>query len=133
VLAMRSTARRALACEQEAAELEAQLDRLVRRFAPELLDQLGIGPVVAGQVITSWSHRGRVRYEAAFAKLGGAAPIEASSGPSPGTDSTGLAIDSSTARSTPSCWSECVKTAPPRTTSSAASLRARPSATSSGA
>jgi len=80
VLAMRSTARRALACEQEAAELEVQLDRLVRRLAPELLDQLGIGPVVAGQIITSWSHHGRVRSEAAFAKLGGAAPIEASSG-----------------------------------------------------
>ena len=56
VLAMRTTARRALACEREAAELEVQLDRLVRRLAPELLGQLGIGPVVAGQVITSWSH-----------------------------------------------------------------------------
>jgi transposase len=69
VLAMRSTARRALACEREAAELEVQLDRLVRRLAPELLGQLGIGPVVAGQVITSWSHHGRIRSEAAFAKL----------------------------------------------------------------
>jgi transposase len=45
-----------------------------------LLGQLGIGPVVAGQVITSWSHHGRVPSEAAFAKLGGAAPIDASSG-----------------------------------------------------
>jgi transposase len=80
VLAMRSTARRALGCEREAAELQAQLDRLVRRLAPQLLDQLGIGPVVAAQVITSWSHHGRIRSEAAFAKLGGAAPIEASSG-----------------------------------------------------
>ena len=80
MLAMRTTARRALACEREAAELEVQLDRLVRRLAPELLGQLGIGPVVAGQLITSWSHRGRIRSEAAFAKLGGAAPIEASSG-----------------------------------------------------
>jgi transposase len=80
VLAMRSTARRALACEREAAELEVQLDKLVRRLVPELLGQLGIGPVVAGQVITSWSHHGRIRSEAAFAKLGGAAPIEASSG-----------------------------------------------------
>ena len=53
---------------------------------PELLGQLGIGPVVAGQVITSWSHHGRIRSEAAFAKLGGAAPIEALSGPLPGTD-----------------------------------------------
>ena len=80
VVAMRSTARRALACEQEAAELEAQLDSLVRRLAPELLDQLGIWPVVASQVITSWSHHGRIHSEAAFAKLGGVAPIEASSG-----------------------------------------------------
>lgn len=80
VTALRSTARRALACEAEAGELEAQLDALVRRVAPSLLDLLGVGPVVAGQVITSWSHHGRVRSEAAFAKLGGVAPIEASSG-----------------------------------------------------
>ena len=72
-MAMRSTARRALACEQEAAELEVQLDGLVRRLVPELLGQLGIGSVVAGQLITSWSHHGRIRSEAAFAKLGGAA------------------------------------------------------------
>ena len=64
VLAMRSTARRALACQQEAAELEDRLDRLVHRLAPELLDQLGIGPVAAGQVITSWSHHGRVLRQA---------------------------------------------------------------------
>ncbi len=80
VVAMRSTARRALACEQEAAELETQLQGLLRQLAPELLDQLGIGPVVAGQLIASWSHHGRVRSEAAFAKLAGVAPIEASSG-----------------------------------------------------
>jgi transposase len=79
-MALRTTARRALACEDEAAELETQLDALVRRAAPRLLDRVGIGPVVAGQVIASWSHRGRVRSEAAFAKLGGVAPIEASSG-----------------------------------------------------
>jgi hypothetical protein len=80
VLALRATARRALACEAEAAELEAQLDTLVRRVAPSLLAQVGVGPVVAAQVIVSWSHRGRLRSEAAFAKLGGVAPIEASSG-----------------------------------------------------
>jgi transposase len=79
-MALRATARRALACEDEANELETQLDALVRRLAPGLLDQVGVGPVVAAQVIASWSHRGRVRSEAAFAKLGGVAPIEASSG-----------------------------------------------------
>lgn len=80
VMAMRATARRALGCEHEAAELETQLDALVRRIAPALLDEVGIGPVVAGQLIVSWSHPGRVRSEAAFAKLAGVAPIEASSG-----------------------------------------------------
>ncbi len=80
VMALRSTARRALACAREAAELETQIDVLVRRIAPALLDQVGIGPVVAAQVIVSWSHRGRVHSEAAFARLAGVAPIEASSG-----------------------------------------------------
>jgi transposase len=80
VVAMRATAKRALACEREAAQLEAQLEQLVRQVAPELLALVGVGPVVAGQVIASWSHAGRFRSEAAFAKLGGVAPIEASSG-----------------------------------------------------
>jgi transposase len=79
-MALRATARRALACEHEAAELETQIDVLVRRIAPALLDEVGIGPVVAAQLIVSWSHPGRVRSEAAFAKLAGVAPIEASSG-----------------------------------------------------
>ena len=78
--AMRATARRALACEHEAAELEIQIDALARRVAPRLQDHVGVGPVVAAQVIVSWSHAGRVRSESAFAKLAGVAPIEASSG-----------------------------------------------------
>jgi transposase len=79
-MALRSTARRALACEHEAAELEAQIHALVCQVAPALLGQVGIGPVVAAQVIVSWSHRGRVRSEAAFAQLAGVAPVPASSG-----------------------------------------------------
>jgi transposase len=80
VTAMRATARRALACEREAAEFEDQIEALVRKFAPALLNVLGVGPIVGAQVVGSWSHRGRFRSEAAFAKLGGVAPIEASSG-----------------------------------------------------
>ena len=80
VTALRATARRALACQREAAGLENQIDQLVRRVAPTLLDEVGIGPVVAAQLVVSWSHAGRVRSEAAFAKLAGVAPIEASSG-----------------------------------------------------
>jgi transposase len=45
-----------------------------------LLDEPGIGPIVAAQVIVAWSHPGRVRSEAAFARLAGVAPIPASSG-----------------------------------------------------
>lgn len=39
-----------------------------------------MGPIVAATVLCAWSHPGRCRSEAAFAKLGGVAPIPASSG-----------------------------------------------------
>jgi transposase len=39
-----------------------------------------IGPLLAAQVVLSWSHQGRIANEAAFARLAGAAPIPASSG-----------------------------------------------------
>ena len=39
-----------------------------------------MGPIVAATVLCAWSHPGRCRYDAAFAMLGGAAPIPASSG-----------------------------------------------------
>jgi transposase len=48
--------------------------------APALLAQPGVGPITAAQVLISWSHPGRLRSEAAFAMLGGVAPIPASSG-----------------------------------------------------
>jgi transposase len=50
------------------------------RVAPPMLDEQGVGPVAAAQVLLSWSHRGRFRSDAAFARLAGAAPIPASSG-----------------------------------------------------
>ena len=46
----------------------------------QLLDEPGVGPIVAAQLIVSWSHKGRLRSEAAFARLAGVAPIPASSG-----------------------------------------------------
>jgi transposase len=133
VLAMRSTARRALACEREAAELEVQLDRLVRRLAPSCS--------ASWESALSWpvssSPPGPITDESVprLPSPSSAAPRPSRPrrGQSPGTDSTGLEIDSSIARSTPSCWSACVKTAPQRTTCSVASPRARPSATSSDA
>jgi transposase len=61
-------------------ELARAIETLTRRLAPQLLDQPGVGPLAAAQLLISWSHRGRIRSEAAFARLAGCAPIPASSG-----------------------------------------------------
>jgi transposase len=74
------TAQRVLAARLEAKQLEAELRTLITAVAPALLAQPGIGPISAAQVLISWSHPGRFRSEAAFAMLGGTAPVEASSG-----------------------------------------------------
>lgn len=80
IVALRSTARRALALEAEAADLESQLELLVSAVAPALLREPGVGVVSAAQILCAWSHPGRIRSEAAFASLAGVAPIPASSG-----------------------------------------------------
>jgi transposase len=80
VRALRLTAERALAAHQEATVLGKELRTLVQAMAPALLAQPGVGPVTAAQLLISWSHRGRLRSEAAFAMLAGVAPIPASSG-----------------------------------------------------
>lgn len=80
LLALRATARRALALEAEAGELEHELAALVAELAPELLAEPGVGPITAAQLLVTFSHHGRLRSEAAFAALGGVAPIPASSG-----------------------------------------------------
>ena len=79
-LVLRSLARRIQAATIEAAELERELLGHVRTLAPQLLDERGVGPIVAAQLIVAWSHQGRVRSEAAFARLAGVAPVPASSG-----------------------------------------------------
>jgi transposase len=80
VIALRHTARRILTLEAEANDLETELERLVKRAVPALLDEIGVGPISAAQLYCSWSHPGRLRNDGAFAMLGGAAPIPASSG-----------------------------------------------------
>lgn len=60
--------------------LAGELRTLVTREAPALLAERGVGPISAAQLIVCWSHKGRLRSEACFARLGGAAPIPASSG-----------------------------------------------------
>jgi transposase len=78
--ALRSTAQRIQLLADEAAELQAELERLVAAVMPWLLELPGIGPISAAQILISWSHAGRLRSEAAFAALAGVNPIPASSG-----------------------------------------------------
>lgn len=79
-LALRSTATRVVQLGDEADALEAAMRPLVLDLAPRLLDEPGIGTLLAAQIIVSWSHPGRCRSEAAFARLAGVAPLEATSG-----------------------------------------------------
>jgi transposase len=79
-LALRSVARRLLQLTAEERALAREIEKLTSKLAPQLLDQPGIGPLLAAQVVLSSSHQGRLVSEAAFARLAGVAPIPASSG-----------------------------------------------------
>ena len=80
ITVLRSVARRIRTLDTEAATHEHAIRTIVDRWRPELLDQIGVGPVVAATILCAWSHPGRFRSEAAFASLAGTAPIPASSG-----------------------------------------------------
>jgi transposase len=82
VLTMQSITARIRFLTRQLADLDPELNSLLRQHpaGPALLAQPGVGPVVAAQLLLSWSHSGRVRNEAAFASLAGVAPLEASSG-----------------------------------------------------
>jgi transposase len=80
LLALRSVARRVLQLTAEERELAREIESITRKLAPQLLEQPGVGPLAAAQLVLSWSHPGRITSEAAFARLAGCAPIPASSG-----------------------------------------------------
>src|SRR5699024_8031272 len=74
-------AKRVRALDIELADHRSQLEELLRQSkAAPLLDVVGVGPVTAAVAYSAWSHRGRLRDEAAFAALAGVSPIPASSG-----------------------------------------------------
>jgi transposase len=79
-LVLRTLARRIEAASAEAEQLEREIALHVHALAPRLLEEPGVGPIVAAQLLVAWSHPGRVRSEAAFARLAGVAPVPASSG-----------------------------------------------------
>lgn len=78
--AMRALARRIRDLRIEAEAHQNRIDQLVRSWRPDLLELVGVGPIVAATTLVVWSHPGRVHSESAFAMLAGAAPIPASSG-----------------------------------------------------
>jgi transposase len=79
-LALRSLAERVRALRAEARTLERELNSRTHRLAPQLRSLEGVGAITAATVLVACSHPGRLRSEAAFARLAGAAPIPASSG-----------------------------------------------------
>lgn len=80
VTVLRTLARRALDLTAEAAAHEKETLRIVGSMRPDLLEEPGVGPIVAATVLCAWSHPGRIHSEAAFAMLGGVAPTPATSG-----------------------------------------------------
>ena len=64
---------------------KAQLRQLITQMMPVLLDQPGVGPMSAAQLLVSWSDPGRCRSEAAFAALAGSARWKHPPARSPGT------------------------------------------------
>lgn len=78
--AMRALARRIRDLRTEAEAHQQRINELVKSWRPDLLELVGIGPIVAATALVVWSHPGRIRDDAAFAMLAGAAPLPASSG-----------------------------------------------------
>lgn len=80
-IALRSLARRHQQLAAEIADLDQLLEPLVTAINPDLVAANGVGTDVAGQLlVTAGQNHDRLRSEAAFAMLCGAAPIPASSG-----------------------------------------------------
>jgi hypothetical protein len=59
-IAIRASARRALALQDEALELEAEIKPIVTNLAPWLLAEMGVGAIVAAQILCAYSHHGRI-------------------------------------------------------------------------
>ena len=78
---LRALARRVHHLDEETTDLQALIRPLVTATAPELLAHHGVGPdTAAALLIAAGDNPGRLRSEATFARLCGAAPIPATSG-----------------------------------------------------
>ena len=69
---------RHLSCEID--EIDDQLVTITSDLVPALLQECGVGPVCAAQLVVSSGDPSRMRNEASFAALAGTSPVQASSG-----------------------------------------------------
>jgi transposase len=80
-LAIATLGRRVVALEADAERLDHELEMLVRRTAPNLLEVYGVGiNTAAVLLVAAGDNPHRLKNEAAFAHLCGVAPLLASSG-----------------------------------------------------
>jgi transposase len=77
---LRRLAQRVERLSKELAEAERALAVLLAEVAPDLLEECGVGPVCAAQLLVSSGDPNRMRSEASFAALAGTSPVDASSG-----------------------------------------------------
>jgi hypothetical protein len=135
VVALRTLARRAHAMLKEARELQKAIVAIIRSWRPDLLEEFGVGPIVAATVLCAWSHPGRIHSEAAFAMLAGRGtdPRRTVAKSPPAIGSTATATASSTTHCTP--WSRAGSSTsqPPATTLLAVPPKARPAERSNAA
>ena len=81
ILTIKSLATRCLHLDAEAAELERHIDAITATAAPQLRAVYGVGPDTAATLISAiGDNHDRISSDAAFAKLCGVCPLEASSG-----------------------------------------------------
>jgi transposase len=85
LISLRALARRYRALQAEIEQITDQLDKLATTANPALRAAHGTGPVTTAQLlITAGANPDRLRTEASFAALCGAAPVPASSGKTTG-------------------------------------------------
>jgi transposase len=77
---LRRLGQRVLRLSKEVAESERALGALLAEVAPDLLEECGVGPVCAAQLLVSSGDPSRMTSEASFAALAGTSPVDASSG-----------------------------------------------------
>jgi len=86
--AMRAVAQRIIHLNEEITTHEQALTRLIDQAAPQLVAEIGIGPITAAAFYIAWSHPGRCRNEAAYARLAGGFPHPGHLRPNPATSPT---------------------------------------------